>query len=81
VLLRVLLSYTYNKRAENQENVPAIEWTIIMLGGIRVGSFPSAWDRSGFDHDGCLRGRVMRLRASSNGEPMREFVWYSYGDG
>jgi hypothetical protein len=66
VLLRVLLSYTYNKRAENQENVPAIERTIIMLGGIRVGSFPSVWDRSGFDHGGCLRG--LRERAGSFSE-------------
>jgi hypothetical protein len=81
VLLRVLLSYMYNKRVENQENVPAIERTIIMLGGIRVGSFPSIWDRSRFDHDGCLRGCVTRLQASNDGEPMREFVWYSYGDG
>jgi hypothetical protein len=67
VLLKVLLSYMHNKRAENQENVPAIEWTITMLGGIRVGSFPSVWDRSGFDHDGCLRGLWDRAGSFSEG--------------
>jgi hypothetical protein len=69
VLLRVLLSYVYKKRVEKQENVPASERTIIMLGTIRVGSFPSVWDRSGFDHGGCLRG--LGERAGSFGEGSR----------
>jgi hypothetical protein len=47
--------YVYVKDRE-QENIPAIEGTIIVLGAIRVGSFPSVWDRSGFDHGGGLRG-------------------------
>jgi hypothetical protein len=64
--VRILLSYMCDTRGESQENVPATERTIIMLGGIRVGSFPSVWDRSGFDHGGCLRG--LRERAGSFSE-------------
>lgn len=37
-----------------------------MMGAIRVGSFPSIWDRGGFDHGCCLRG--FRERAGSFGE-------------
>lgn len=56
MLLIVLLSFTKDQDGGEQENIPAIERTIIMVGAIRVGSFPSVWDRSGFDHGGCLRG-------------------------
>lgn len=64
-----------DQKSGKQENIPAIERAVIMLGAIRVGSFPSVWDRSGFDHGGCLRG--FRERAGS----VCEGPWLNGGQG
>jgi hypothetical protein len=67
VLLKALLSYAHKKGVKKWEDILAIERTIIMPGAIRVGSFPSVWDRSGFDHGGCLRRLGERARSFNEG--------------